>query len=428
MDVSRLKPLAVRLRPQSLDDVLGQSHLLGKGKPLRRMIESRSLRSMILWGPPGVGKTTIAQLLAAGVGAEFRQLSAVSAGVKDVRAVLEEGRLLHQQGQQLVLFLDEIHRFNKAQQDALLPAVEEGWITLIGATTENPSFEVISPLLSRSAVFTLKPLDASALDVLIERALTSDERFAGITIEDHDLLKLLSGGDGRKLLTGLEMARDLLGPEEMVITDDQIRAAFSSRQFYDKAGDAHYDTISAFIKSMRGSDPDAALFYLARMIESGEDPIFIARRMIILASEDIGNADPYAITLATQVMMAVERIGMPEGRIILAQGVTYLASAQKSNASYMALNAAVEDAQRHPHAAPPLHIRNAPTGLMKSIGYGKGYKYAHEFAGNFIRQEYFPEELRGRVYYQPTENGGERKISDRLRAIWPERYKGGSGK
>jgi putative ATPase len=428
MDASRLKPLAVRLRPQSLDDVLGQSHLLGKGRPLRRMIESRSLRSMILWGPPGVGKTTIAQLLAANVGAEFRQLSAVSAGVKDVRAVLEEGRGLHAGGQQLVLFLDEIHRFNKAQQDALLPAVEEGWITLIGATTENPSFEVIPPLLSRCAVFTLKPLDDAALDTLIDRALGHDERLAGITIEDHELLKLLSGGDGRKLLTGLEMARDLIGPDETVITDDQIRAAFSSRQFYDKAGDAHYDTISAFIKSMRGSDPDAALFWLARMIESGEDPIFIARRMIILASEDVGNADPYAITLATQVMMAVERVGMPEGGIILAQGVTYLASAQKSNRSYMGLQAALEDARRHPHAAPPLHIRNAPTGLMKAAGYGKGYKYAHDFPGNFVRQEYFPDELRGRVYYTPTENGGERKISDRLHAIWPERYKESGGK
>ncbi len=422
MDTTRLKPLAVRLRPNSLDDVLGQDHLLGRGKPLRRMIESARLRSMIFWGPPGVGKTTIAQLLADRVDAEFRQLSAVSAGVKDVRAVLEEGRALQAAGRQLVLFLDEIHRFNKAQQDALLPAVEEGWITLIGATTENPSFEVIAPLLSRSAVFTLKPLDDAALDTLVERALTRDDRFTGITIADRELLKLLSGGDGRKLLTGLEMARDLLAPDQTEITEEQIRAAFSSRQFYDKAGDAHYDTISAFIKSIRGSDPDAALFYLARMIESGEDPIFIARRLIILASEDIGNADPYGITLATQVMMAVERIGMPEGSIVLAQGVTYLASAQKSNASYMGLQSALEDARRHPHAMPPLHIRNAPTKLMKSMGYKQGYKYAHDFEGNFVRQEYFPEELRDRVYYYPTENGGERKFHDRLRDLWPERY------
>jgi putative ATPase len=416
-----LKPLAVRLRPQTIDDVLGQDHLLGRGKPIRRMVESRRLRSMILWGPPGVGKTTIAQLLASAVGAEFRQLSAVSSGVKDVRAVLDEGRSLQAAGGQLVLFLDEIHRFNKAQQDALLPAVEEGWITLIGATTENPSFEVIQPLLSRSAVFTLKSLDSEALDRLIDRALAEDPAFAGATIEDRDLLRLLSGGDGRKLLTGMELARDLVPPGETIITDDHLRGAFSSRQFYDRAGDMHYDIISAFIKSMRGSDPDAALFYLARMVESGEDPIFIARRMIILASEDIGNADPYAITFATNIMLAVERVGMPEGRIILAQGVTYLASAPKSNASYMGIGAALDDARKYPHSTPPLHIRNAPTGLMKSLGYGKDYKYAHSFGG-FVHQEYLPPELRGRVYYHPTINGGEKKIHDRLRALWPERY------
>ncbi|MEP7217517.1 MAG: replication-associated recombination protein A [Bacteroidota bacterium] len=421
-----LKPLAVRLRPQSLDDVLGQDHLLGKGRPLRRMIESGRLRSMILWGPPGVGKTTIAQLMAAALGGEFRQLSAVSAGVKDVRAVLDEGRMMHAHGRQLVLFLDEIHRFNKAQQDALLPAVEEGWVSLIGATTENPSFEIIQPLLSRCAVFTLKSLDADALDALTARALTEDASMAGITIEDRDLLKLLSGGDGRKLLTGLELARDLLPEEETMITGDHLRGAFSSRQFYDRAGDMHYDTISAFIKSLRGSDPDAALFYLARMIESGEDPLFIARRMVILASEDVGNADTYAITFATNIMLAVERVGMPEGRIILAQGATYLASAPKSNASYMAISAAIDDAKKFTHAAPPLHIRNAPTGLMKKLGYGKGYQYAHSFGG-FVRQEYLPEELRGRVYYVPTEIGGEKKIHDRLHGFWPERYGGNEG-
>ncbi|MBS1914605.1 MAG: replication-associated recombination protein A [Bacteroidetes bacterium] len=417
-----LRPLAVRLRPRSLDDVLGQDHLLGPGRPLRRMAESGRLRSMILWGPPGVGKTTIAQLFADSVHAEYRQLSAVSSGVKEVRAVLEEGRMFHANGRPLVLFIDEIHRFNKAQQDALLPAVEEGWITLIGATTENPSFEVIGPLLSRCAVFTLKPLDAEALDVLLDRALERDEAFAGVTVEDRDLLKLLSGGDGRKLLTGLEMARDLLPEGETHITDDHVRAAFSSRQFYDRAGDMHYDIISAFIKSMRGSDPDAALFYLARMIESGEDPLFIARRMVILASEDIGNADPYAITLATNIMMAVERVGMPEGQLILAQGVAYLASAQKSNATTVAIGAAMEDVRKYPHSTPPLHVRNAPTSLMKKLGYGKGYKYAHNYQGGFVQQEYLPEEVRGHVYYRPTENGGEKKIHDRLHALWPERY------
>ena len=409
------------MRPRHLDDVVGQDHLIAPGKPLRRMVESGRLRSMVLWGPPGVGKTTIAQILAAEVGGEFVQLSAVSSGIKDVRAVIEQGRESHAAGRQLVLFLDEIHRFNKAQQDGLLPAVEEGWIALIGATTENPSFEVIPPLLSRCAVFTLKSLDDDALDKLIDRALDADARFTGITISDRDLLKMLSGGDGRKLLTGLELAIDLLPKGATAIDADLIRSAFSSRQFYDKAGEMHYDIISAFIKSVRGSDPDAALFYLARMIESGEDPLFIARRMVILASEDVGNADPYAITFATNIMMAVERVGMPEGRILLGQGATYLASAPKSNAAYMGIEEALSDARMHPHAAPPLHIRNAPTGLMKSLGYGKNYRYAHDYGG-FVRQEFFPKELSGRVYYRPTELGSEKKIADRLRTYWPERY------
>ena len=419
----QISPLAARIRPTSLVDVLGQDYLLGPGKPMRRMIETGRLRSMILWGPPGVGKTTVALLLAQEVDAPFHRLSAVSSGIKDVREIIAEGKARAEDGQHLVLFLDEIHRFNKAQQDALLPAVEEGWITLIGATTENPSFEVIRPLLSRCWVFTLNPLDSTALDALVDRAFAMEPRLGGIEIENREFLKHLSGGDGRKLLAGLELSLDLLEQGETLITDQHLRTGFSSRQFYDKAGEAHYDIISAFIKSMRGSDPDGALFWLARMLEGGEDPLYIARRMIILASEDIGNADPYAITLATNVFLAVERIGMPEGRIILAQGVTYLATALKSNASYRAIDLAIRDARQHPHLFPPLYIRNAPTGLMKSLGYGKGYRYAHNYQDGFVEQNYLPEELLGHVYYHPTEYGREGKIAERLKELWPERYK-----
>lgn len=416
-----IRPLAARMRPASIDEVLGQDHLLASGKPLRRMIASGRLRSMIFWGPPGVGKTSIALLLADAIGADFHRLSAVSAGIKDVREVIERGRLLQQQGKPLVLFLDEIHRFNKAQQDALLPAVEEGWIVLIGATTENPSFEVIRPLLSRTSLFTLQPLSDKDLLDLIERARTIDTRLASLRIEDTDLLLRLSGGDARRLLTGLDVALDLIDTDEKILSTERITQAFNSRGFYDKTGDAHYDIISAFIKSIRGSDPDGALYWAARMIESGEDPLFIARRMVVLASEDIGNADPYAITLATQVYQAVERIGMPEGRIILAQGVTYLATAPKSNATYMAIEAALADARAHPNLFPPLHIRNAPTGLMKSLGYGKGYRYAHDFEEGFVRQDYLPPDLADRVYYHPTSFGREQKIGERLRELWPDR-------
>lgn len=423
---SDISPLAARLRPKHLAEVLGQQHLLGEGKPLQRMAESGSLRSMILWGPPGVGKTTIALGLAEATGADFRQLSAVSSGIKDVRAVIDEGKRRHASNLSTVLFLDEIHRFNKAQQDALLPAVEEGWITLIGATTENPSFEVIRPLLSRCAVFTLEPLDDEALSTLVDRAVESEPRFESVELSSdaREFLVQLSGGDGRRLLTGLEVALHLLRKNERELTTDHLKNAFSSRGFYDKDGEAHYDIISAFIKSVRGSDPDAALFWMARMLEAGEDPLFIARRMIILASEDIGNADPYAITLATNVFLAVERIGMPEGRIILAQGATYLATALKSNASYMAISGALDDARKHPHLFPPLHLRNAPTGLMKDLGYGKNYKYAHSFEGGFVEQQYLPDELSDRVYYKPTDFGREQAIAERLRAYWPERHHG----
>lgn len=421
-DGDTISPLAARMRPTTLDDVLGQEQLLGEGKPLNRMVRAGRLRSMILWGPPGVGKTTIALLLAQEIDAEFHQLSAVSAGIREVREVIAEGKKLHASGRPMVLFLDEIHRFNKAQQDALLPAVEEGWIVLIGATTENPSFEVIRPLLSRCTVFTLNPLDDDALDTLIDRVFGQQPEFGGIGLADRELLKHLSGGDGRKLLTGLELSRDLLQPGETVIEAEHLRAAFSSKGFYDKTGEAHYDIISAFIKSMRGSDPDASLFWLARMIDSGEDPLFIARRMVILASEDIGNADPYAITLATNIFLAVERIGMPEASLILAQGVTYLATALKSNASCTAIGSALADARNNPHLFPPLHLRNAPTGLMKSLGYGKDYKYAHNYEGGFVEQNFFPEGMKERAYYKPTNFGREASIGERLRALWPERY------
>ena len=421
----RSAPLAERVRPTTLEEFVGQAHLLGPGQPLRVLLERGEVGSMIFWGPPGVGKTTLARLIAGLVQADFQQLSAVAAGVKDVRDVISRAEK-NRRGlnRATLLFIDEIHRFNKAQQDALLHAAEDGTITLIGATPENPSFEVISPLLSRCQVYVLQPLGASDLERILDHALADDavlKQFS-ITVTDRPLLMLLSGGDARKLLNGLEVAVRLAGAaigKPVSLSRQHIEQAFQrSASLYDKEGEQHYDIISAFIKSVRGSDPDAALYWMARMIDGGEDPKFIARRMVILASEDIGNADPQALPLAVACFNAIDVIGMPEGRIVLAQAATYLASAPKSNASYLAVEAALEDARSKPNLPVPLHIRNAPTSLMKDLGYSAGYKYGHDFEGHFTAQQYLPDELKNKVYYRPTEEGAERSLKERLMAWW----------
>jgi putative ATPase len=418
-------PLAERLRPTTLDEFVGQEHLLAPGKSLRVLIESDRIPSLIFWGPPGSGKTTLARIIAGRADAEFFQLSAVAAGVKDVRDILAHAEEnLRRLRRKSILFIDEIHRFNKAQQDALLHSVEDGLVTLVGATTENPSFEVIAPLLSRCRVYVLEPLSAHHLTRILDHALSADEilRTQRIEIRDAEYLMLLSGGDARMLLNGLETAVHLASPAEdgrLIITRGEIEEAFQRRTSkYDKGGEEHYNIISAFIKSMRGSDPDAAVYWLARMLEGGEEPRFIARRMIILASEDIGNADPYAITLATAGFNAVDVIGMPEGRIVLAQVATYLASCPKSNASYVAIGEAYEDLRKFPDQGVPLHLRNAPTKLLEDLGYGRDYRYSHNYQGNFVEQDYLPDALKGRVYYRPNENGAEKKIRERLLNWW----------
>jgi len=423
-------PLAERVRPHSLKEFVGQTHILGEGKPLRMMIEKGELFSMILWGPPGVGKTTLARLLAHHIKADFHQLNAVSSGVKEVREVIAKGETnLRKLGKRTILFIDEIHRFNKAQQDALLHSVEEGSIILIGATTENPSFEVISPLLSRSRVYVLEALDKEGLSAILERALSTDQILSKrrVTIENPDFLMLLSAGDARKLLNGLETALHLTKPDRdggATITKAKIEEAFQRKYtLYDKTGDQHYDTISAFIKSMRGSDPDAAVYWMARMLDGGEDPLFIARRMVVLASEDVGNADPAALTLATSCFTAVNYVGMPEARIILSQTATYLASAPKSNASYRAVEQAWEDVRNLPNLPVPLHIRNAPTKLMKDLNFGKDYKYSHEYDGHFVEQQYLPDNLKDKLYYKPTDLGEEKNIRERLNKLWKKRQR-----
>jgi putative ATPase len=417
-----LAPLAERMRPRSLEDYVGQTQLVGPGAPLRRMLEGGHLSSILLWGPPGVGKTTLALLMARQLNRPFKQLSAVQSGVKDVREAMDfaKGHL------GTILFIDEIHRFNKSQQDALLQAVERGLITLIGATTENPSFEVISALLSRCQVYVLQPLAAADLDHLLHEALAKDEWLRGydITLTETGALHRLSGGDGRKLLNLLELVVQQSPVNlPLVITDEVVQETARQKvALYDKKGEMHYDTISAFIKSIRGGDPNAALYYLARMLEGGEDVEFIARRLIISASEDIGNANPNALLLATSTFDAVERIGLPEGRIVLAQCVTYLATSPKSNASYMGIKNAEQLVHTFPDAPIPLHLRNAPTKLMKGLGYGAEYKYSHDFE-EANHQEFMPTGLEGRTLYEPKPIGREREIAEFLKARWGDKYK-----
>src|SRR3984893_11891178 len=416
------RPLADRIRPRTRDDAVVQEHLLGPGKLLSEMVAAARLHSVILWGPPGSGKTTIALLLAKQIDAEFVQISAVSAGVADLReAVADARRELDATGRRTVVFIDEIHRWNRAQQDAFLPHVESGLVTLIGATTENPSFEVVAPLLSRTRVLVLNPLSEEAIATIITRALSDPERGLGkldLTLDDDALAELvrLAAADARKALNTLEIAAELAqhaGSSE-ILTAHVSEAAQHKALLYDRAGEEHYNVISAFIKSMRGSDPDAALYWMKRMIEAGEDPLFVARRMVIFASEDIGNADPRALQIAIAVKDAVEFVGLPEGVIPLAQGVTYLASAPKSNASYIGMQRAREDTRSLGALPVPLHLRNAPTPLMKGLGYGKDYRYPHNFEGGVAEQDYLPDQLVGKEYYQPTERGFEARLKEYL--------------
>lgn len=424
------QPLAERLRPKELGEFCGQDHLVGKNAILRKLIESGNIPSFILWGPPGVGKTTLANIIANTLKRPFFHLSAVHSGVKDVRETIDKAKKQQFFNQpNPILFIDEIHRFNKSQQDSLLSAVEQGTITLIGATTENPSFEVISPLLSRCQVYIMKSLEEAELKGLLDKALKKDLYLAGFDIEirEYEALLRISGGDARKLLNALELVvsseANESAPEKIVINNEKVlNQVQKNLALYDKNGEQHYDIISAFIKSLRGSDPNAAVYWLARMVEGGEDPKFIARRMLILAAEDIGLANPNALLLAQSTFEAINVIGWPESRIILSEAALYLATSPKSNSSYMAIDSAIEKVRSEGNLPVPLHIRNAPTKLMKDLDYGKDYKYAHSFEGNFIQDNFLPEEIKGTQFYEPGNNPREEEIRKRITAMWNNIY------
>ena len=425
--MTNLPPLAERMRPKSLNDYVGQKHLVGPGAVLRKAIESGSLPSMLFWGPPGVGKTTLAYIISQSLSRPFFSLSAINSGVKDVREVIEKASILKEQGEILpILFIDEIHRFSKSQQDSLLGAVERGIVTLIGATTENPSFEVISALLSRCQVYILKPLEEEDLLNLLDKAMAEDEvlKEKHINIKDHEALLRLSGGDARKLLNIFELLVNAFDSPDIVLTDEVVLEHVQQNMaLYDKTGEQHYDIISAFIKSMRGSDPNGAVYWLARMIIGGEDPLFIARRMLILASEDIGNANPNALLLAQSCFEAVNKIGMPESQLILSQTAIYLATSAKSNSATTAIGAAMALVRQTGDLPVPLHLRNAPTKFMKNIGYGKDYKYAHSYEGNFTDLDFLPDAIRGTKIYQPGNNSKENESKEKLKKLWGDRYK-----
>ncbi len=426
----REAPLAARMRPGTLDEFVGQEHLVGEGRMLRKSIETDQVPSMILWGPPGSGKTTLARIIAGLTCSHFAPVSAVTAGVADLRRIVDEAQERRgMYGQRTILFIDEIHRFNKAQQDVILPYVEDGVVTLIGATTENPSFEVISPLLSRCRVYSLNPLSPEQIEVILRRAMTDAESglaHLSLDVDDDALTGLAqaSGGDARIALNALELAAATVPPDEKgvrhIALPDFEEALQRRTTLYDKAGDYHYDTISAFIKSLRGSDPDAALYWLARMIEAGEDPLFIVRRMVILAAEDVGLADPQALVVAMAAQQAVHFVGMPEGYLPLAEATIYLASAPKSNSALMAYERARKDVRETRNEPVPLHLRNPVTDLMKEMGYGRDYKYAHSYPGHYVPQQFLPDKLRGRRYYQPGDQGFEKTIRERLRRVREE--------